>query len=178
MFRGLFRASTNRALIDKVHGKIVAAARQPVLYLEYGVPDTREGRFEMVALHAVLLLRRLRGCAAPGPAMAQAVSDAVFRNFDANLREMGVGDPSVPKRIKSLAEAFMGRCTAYEAALAQPGPAVLEAALLRNVYAPHGSGMAGRLARYVHVSAVRLDAESPQSVALDTNPFTDAGETL
>ncbi len=146
MIFGLFRGTANRLLIDRLHGEIVAAARDPVLFTHYGVADDLDGRFESVALHAALALRRLNRFASPGPQIAQDLADAVFRHFDVALREMGVGDMSVPKRMKSLAEAFLGRADAYDRALGE-GHAALCAALARNVYA--GRREADRLARYV-----------------------------
>ena len=146
MIFGLFRGTANRRLIDRLHGEIVAAARDPVLFTQYGVADDLDGRFESVALHAALVLRRLNLLPPPGPQIAQDLADAVFQHFDIALREMGVGDISVPKRMKTLAEAFLGRAAAYDRALAA-GHAALCAALSRNVYA--GRSDASRLARYV-----------------------------
>jgi cytochrome b pre-mRNA-processing protein 3 len=99
----------NRTLIDQLHGKIVAAARRPALYAELGVPDTYDGRFEMVALHAGLVMRRLTGLSGMGEELAQELADSVFRHFDVALREIGIGDVAVPKRLKRMAEAFYGR---------------------------------------------------------------------
>jgi cytochrome b pre-mRNA-processing protein 3 len=141
----LFRRSANRRLIDKLHGEIVAAARDPVLFTDYGIEDSFEGRFESVTLHAALVLRRLTALAEPGPAVAQDLADAVVRHFEVALREMGVGDTSVPKRMKVLLEAFLGRSAAYDKALTEGGPA-LAAALSRNVYA--GQRDAAQLAAY------------------------------
>lgn len=173
MLKTLFRKSANRAVIDQIHGRIVAAARQSALYADYGVPDTLEGRTELVILHAMLVLRALRHAAAPGPDMAQDLSNAVFRHFDADLREMGVGDVTVPKRIKSLAGDFVGRCAAYEAALAGADRCALELALTRNIYVP-GNGNAARLARYVLACAAQLAQMSPEAIAGDQALFTAA----
>ncbi len=146
MIFGLFRGTANRRLIDRLHGEIVVAARDPVLFTQYGITDDLDGRFESVALHAALVLRRLNRFPPPGPQIAQDLADSVFRHFDVALREMGVGDLSVPKRMKTLAEAFLGRADAYNRALGE-GHAALCAALSRNVYA--GRREADRLARYV-----------------------------
>lgn len=146
MIFGLFRGTANRRLIDRLHAEIVAAARDPVLFTQYGIADDLDGRFEAIALHAALVLRRLNSFPPPGPQIAQDLADAVFRHFDVGLREMGVGDMSVPKRMKTLAEAFLGRADAYNRALGE-SRAALCAALSRNVYA--GRREADRLARYV-----------------------------
>ena len=146
MISRLFRGTANRRLIERLHSEIVAAARDPVLFTQYGIADDVDGRFETLALHAVLVLRRLNSFPLPGPQIAQDLADAVFRHFDVGLREMGVGDMSVPKWMKTLTEAFLGRADAYGRALSGDH-AALCAALSRNVYA--GRGEAGRLARYV-----------------------------
>jgi cytochrome b pre-mRNA-processing protein 3 len=146
MIFGLFRGTANRRLIDRLHGEIVAAARDPALFTQYAIADDLDGRFESVALHAVLVLRRLNRLPPPGPQIAQGLADAVLRHFDVALREMGVGDMSVPKRMKTLAEAFLGRAEAYNRALGEDH-AALCATLSRNVYA--GRREADRLARYV-----------------------------
>jgi cytochrome b pre-mRNA-processing protein 3 len=134
MIFGLFRGVTNRRAIERMHGEVVAAARAPFLFTQYGIADDMDGRFESLALHAALVLRRLNLLAAPGPEIAQDLADALFRHFDAALREMGVTDIGVPKRMKTLAEAFLGRSNAYHRALGE-GHAALCAALSRNVYA-------------------------------------------
>ncbi|HEX5325253.1 MAG TPA: ubiquinol-cytochrome C chaperone family protein [Acetobacteraceae bacterium] len=115
------------------------------------MPDTLDGRFDMVGLYAFLLIERLRLAPEPGPALAQAVFDAMFSDMDVNLREMGVGDLSVGKKVKAMWEAFHGRATVYAAALADTATPALEAAIARNVWrgANPPPGAAGSLARLV-----------------------------
>ena len=175
MLKSLFRNAANRQVIGVIHGKIVAAARQPALYADYGVPDTLEGRFELVTLHAMLVLRVLRHAPQPGPHLAQDVSNAVFAGFDADLREMGVGDVILPKRINRLVEAFIGRCAAYEAALGDPNDSPLEIALNRNIYAPR-SGDASRLARYARACAAQLARLAPDKPASESINFAAAAD--
>ncbi len=117
-----------------LYGAVVAAARHPALYRDLGVPDTLDGRFDLVGLYAALLILRLEAEPPLGHALAQALFDAMFNDMDVNLREMGVGDLSVGKRVKAMWTAFHGRAAAYAAALAEPDPAPLEAALARNVW--------------------------------------------
>jgi cytochrome b pre-mRNA-processing protein 3 len=114
----------------------VAAARDPWFFEgEVDVPDTLDGRFDLVGLHAALLIRRLHRDPDPrGVEAAQAVFDAMFADMDVNLREMGVGDMSVAKRVKRMWQAFHGRAKAYEAALDAGDRTALEAALARNVW--------------------------------------------
>jgi cytochrome b pre-mRNA-processing protein 3 len=110
----LFRRSANRDLIDRLRGETVAAVRDPVLFTEYGIEDSLQGRFEALALHAALALRQLNRSKPPAPEMAQDLTDAIFLSFDTALREMGVGDMGT--RMRTIAEAFRGRATAYDLA--------------------------------------------------------------
>ena len=152
MFFAHWRARrANRLLIDQIHGEIVAAARAPALYREAGVADTIEGRFEMVVLHAALLVRRLLALGPQGADMAQELVDRVFRGFEDALREMAIGDAGVARRIKTMAGDFAGRSRAYAAALDSGDEAALAAALARNVYGasaapPEATGLARRVA--------------------------------
>jgi cytochrome b pre-mRNA-processing protein 3 len=146
MLPRMFRATANRRVIDRIHGEIVAAARDPVLFTDYGIEDTLDGRFESLVMHATAVLRRLQALPEPGPKVAQDVADAMFRNLDVALREMGVGDTSVPKHMKAMAEAFFGRAKAYHDA-GEKDVVALAAALSRNVYAGKSDGL--RLARYM-----------------------------
>ena len=166
MIFGLFRRAANEAVIEKLYLAVVDASRQPALYADLAVPDTFEGRFESLALHAIIVLRRLQRCEAPGPAVAQHLVDTVFKHFDRTLREMGVGDTTVPKRMKTMAEAFGGRSSAYEVAFRDGHEATIEA-LARNVYA--GKGDAVALAAYVEAATSAL-AVTPLQSFLDGEP--------
>ena len=166
----LFRRSANRQLIDRLSGEIVAAARDPVLFTEYGIDDSLEGRFEAVTLHAVLVLRRLNRMDPPAPEIAQDLTDAIFRSFEIALREMGVGDISVPKRMKTIAGAFLGRAAAYDLALRGGAPA-LKAALARNVY--DGRKNPDRLARYVETANETLAEASLEAFTQGPVPFPE-----
>jgi cytochrome b pre-mRNA-processing protein 3 len=121
----------------------VAAARAPILYTLYGVPDTPDGRFDLIALHVFLALRRLKreqGLARnEAGALAQALTDLMFADMDRNLREMGVGDLAVGKQVKALAAAFRGRVAVYDAALEEAGDDTgLAEALRRNLFRSPG----------------------------------------
>jgi len=149
----------NRLLIDQIHGEIVAAARAPALYQEARVPDTLDGRFEMVALHAGLAVRRLMALGPQGADMAQELVDRVFRGFEDALREMAIGDVGVARRLKTMAGDFAGRSRAYAAALDSRDETVLAATLARNVYgAASPPPEAARLARRAAAAAAALDA--------------------
>src|SRR5262245_7342291 len=125
--------AARREITERVYDKIVAAARQPALYADWGVPDTPLGRYEMVALHLFLVLHRLRGQTGPAGALAQELTDNFFTDLDHSIRELGVGDLSVPKRMKKLARMFYGRATSYGEAVERGDAALLSAALARNI---------------------------------------------
>ena len=129
----LLRRHRARESAHALYGRIVAQARQPVFFAERGVPDTVDGRFELVALHAFLVFNRLRADHAATAEFAQLVFDVMFTDFDRALREMGTGDLSVGKEVKRMAKAFYGRVAAYEGGLAA-GDDKLTEALRRNLY--------------------------------------------
>ena len=106
MIFNLFRSDPRRKVIEALYRHIAAAARRPALYTHLGIPDTLEGRFEALTLHALLVLRRLRRLPPPADDVAQDLVNHLFREFDYALREMGVGDTRVPKRMQTLGEAF------------------------------------------------------------------------
>jgi cytochrome b pre-mRNA-processing protein 3 len=157
----------------------VAAARAPAFYADLGVPDTLDGRFDLVGLHVFLLIRRLAALPPPGANLAQAVFDAMFSDMDVNLREIGVGDMSVGKKVKLMWEAFHGRSAAYQAALASDDPAALEAALARNVWrgkAP--AGQAEILARIARAQDAALAAQPLAALARGEAHFLAPAEAL
>lgn len=152
------RHDTERAG-SRLYAAAVAAAREPVFYTTLGVPDTLDGRFDLVALHAFLLVHRLR----EQPGLAQAIFDAMFVDMDHNLREIGVGDLSVGRHVRAMWEAFHGRSKAYETALDASDPQVLVAALARNVWrGEQPAGAAEALAERVLAQAAHL-AEQPDA---------------
>lgn len=150
-----------------IYAAIVAQARQPVFYAELGVPDTLEGRYDMLMLHAFLYMHRLKDEAEEVKDVAQEVFDFMFSDMDRSLREMGVGDLSVPKKIKKMAQAFYGRATAYDAALAKPGPDLV-AAVGRNVFAGEASAAsdAAAIADYMREAAKTLAGQDTASLTL------------
>ena len=142
----------SKTLIDEIRGEIVAAARRPELYEALAAPDRIDGRFELLTLHAGLVLRRLAALGGVADAIAQDLVDALFAHFDDTLREMGVSDIGVAKRLKAMGSAFYGRNAAYAAALDDASPDDLAAALARNVYGAKGSeapAKAAALARHI-----------------------------
>src|SRR5580692_5741892 len=133
MFR-FFRRNPPSHSIASLYGTIVAQARAAPFYRICGVPDTVNGRFEMVVLHTVLVLRRLETEPLPVRQIGQALFDRFCRDMDGSLREMGIGDLAVPAKMRKIGEALYGRQAAYGAALAARDPESLVAALERNVF--------------------------------------------
>lgn len=139
---------------------LVTQARQPVFYASYGVPDTVDGRFEMIALHMFLVLHRLK--AAEQGELAQQLFDTMFADMDKSLREMGAGDMGVGKRVRAMAEGLYGRMAAYEAGL-DGDDVILAAALRRNAFGtvpdPGPSPAASQaLCTYLRAGAAALQA--------------------
>lgn len=156
----LFSRLRRRDTIRAVYGVIVAQARSPVFYRSYGVPDTVNGRLDMLLLHLALALDRIFAEPASQP-LGQGIFDLFCQDMDDHLREEGVGDLKVPKQMQKMGEAFYGRRATYLAALKAEDNALLEESLLRNIYSdaadPAASaGGAARLALYVREAEARL----------------------
>jgi len=178
-----FRRDPQKRIIGALYGMIVAQARNASFYGGYGVPDTVEGRFDLIVLHLVLLLRRLEGegdgsvtegerRSGVGQGLGQKLFDAFCQDLDDNLREMGVGDLAVPKRMRRFGEAFYGRQAAYRAALASDGTQELEKALARNIFEVVGADeRAERLARYARAAMSQLNAEQDDALMAGTVTF-------
>jgi len=158
---GFLRRDPHERTGCALYAQAVAAARDPHLYAAVGVPDTLDGRFDLVGLYVCLLIRRLQSTPPPGPALAQAVFDAMFNDMDVALREMGVGDLAVGKKVKVMWEALHGRAAAYGSALDAGDVAALSAALARNVWrgAAAGDGPA-RLAAIAMAQEAHIAGQS------------------
>lgn len=179
MFQWLFGGNrrARRAVVDALYDQIVAAARQPALYSAWNVPDTALGRFEMVALHLFLFLHRVRGETGPVRDVAQDLTDEFFRDVEHSIRELGIGDLGVPKRMKKLARMFYGRAAAYGEALDAGDEAALAAALGRNVK-PEAEGWheAKALASYVVAAEAALAAIPADALLAGRLAFPAADE--
>ncbi len=174
MVFGLFRRKTRDAE-HSVYCQIVAQARQPVFYLDYKVPDTIDGRFDLIVVHAVLLFGRLRGEGEKVAQFAQNVFDLFFHDMDASLRELGVSDVRVPKKIKTMGEAFYGRADAYMPFIDNADETGLAEALVRNVY-PDVQGPTGApaLARYMIAAAAHLKSLETEAIMAGQVTFPEA----
>jgi len=169
----LFRRTSPRPdSISVLYGMIVAQARLPAFYRDYGVPDTVNGRFELIVLHLALLLDRFSEDAALRP-LGQGVFDRFCQDMDNNLREMGVGDLAVPKQMRRMGESFYGRAQAYRGALAAGSDAALAAMLARNIYDGEVSPGAARLAAYMGETVAILKAQESARLAGGDLPLAD-----
>jgi cytochrome b pre-mRNA-processing protein 3 len=152
-----FRRAPEADAAHRLYVEVVKQARQPHFFAALGVPDTVQGRFEMIALHAFLVLHRLKRQHEAGAGLAQELFDVMFDDMDRNFREMGAGDLGVGKRVKQLAEQFYGRIAAYEAGLGAD-EAGLRRALERNIYGAQtpNAGAVGAMADYLRREAGAL----------------------
>jgi cytochrome b pre-mRNA-processing protein 3 len=171
-----------RSILDAArlaYGRVVAQARQPVFFADYGVPDTLDGRFEVICLHAFFYLHRLKAERPRSARLAQAFFDTMFADLDRAMREMGTGDLSVGKHVKRMAQGFYGRIRAYQEGI-EGGDSVLDAALERNLYGTVRASAAGigAMAEYAR-RAVALLARQPAAELLCGDvrfPVPGAGE--
>ena len=181
---GFLRRNRHERAGYQLYGATVAAAREPDLYSVptlagvIGVPDTLDGRFDLIGLYAFLLIRRLNGLPEPGPTLAQAVFDAMFNDMDVNLREMGVGDLSVGRKVRAMWEAFHGRATAYQAAIETGDPATLAAALERNVWRGVPAAGAAALARATLAQEAHLAGQGLADLERGAVTFLPLAEAL
>ena len=143
-----------RGTIEAIYGMIVTQTREPLFYRDLGVPDTVDGRFDLLVLHLWMVLRRLKPMEG-GAGHCQALFDRFCEDMDANLREMGVGDLTVPKRMQAFGEAFYGRAAAYDLAVAD-GEEPLAQALCRNILDGEQIQNARRLAFYAEAAIKAL----------------------
>ena len=170
---GWGRRKASADAVDRLHAAITAASREPALYGPGGLPDTIEGRFESLTLHVLLVLRRMKALPPPAADVAQELVDAVFAHLEIALREMGVGDFGVPKRMKKLATAFYDRTSKYAEALDGKDAGELAAAIAERLptsepdpYRP--------LAEHCLASEVRLAAADLAALVAGP-PFAPAG---
>ena len=143
-----------RGTIEAIYGMIVTQAREPLFYRDLAVPDTVNGRFDLLVMHLWIVLHRLRPVEG-GAELSQALFDLFCADMDANLREMGVGDLTVPKRMRTIGEAFYGRVAAYDRAFSE-GAESLAQALCRNILDGQHIDQARRLSAYAAAAIASL----------------------
>ncbi|MEE8392923.1 MAG: ubiquinol-cytochrome C chaperone family protein [Rhodospirillales bacterium] len=150
----------------KIYRAIMKKARQPEFFLHCGVDDTFDGRFDMMVIHAFLVLRRLKLDHGETAGLAQEVFDLMFVDMDQVLREMGVGDIGLGKRIKAMAEAFYGRIAVYESGLDSENDELLNGALRRNLFRgmrPRDEDVS-RMADYMRLQVEALEAQQTRTI--------------
>ena len=178
----LFRTIPDREAAELAYGRVVEHARQPGFFIDGGVPDTLDGRFELICLHAFLYLHRLKREQTRAASLGQRFFDTMFADFDRSLREMGTGDLSVGREVKRMAQAFYGRVAAYEEGLAGDD-SVLQPALARNLFGtvPPNQVVIGGMADYVRREAARLNGQSSEDLLagrISFGPPPSAGPAL
>ncbi|SEQ63239.1 cytochrome b pre-mRNA-processing protein 3 [Devosia sp. YR412] len=174
MILSLFRKNTATEPVYAVYNAIVAQSRQPVFYAEWGVPDTVTGRFDMISLHMALLFRRLRAETGQQKDFSQAVFDLFFKDMDRSLREMGVGDLGVPKRIQKMGNIFFGLLAAMNEAMDRNDAPALEAVLARNIFGHNDGPHIATLAQYLLAEDRALATQQADAITNGTLTFEAA----
>lgn len=177
-FKSLFARDLARERAADLYRDIVRQSRTPYFYSDLGVPDTVEGRFDMITLHMFLVLRQLKTDKSHEiQNFAQKLFDEMFTSMDHALREMGVGDLSVGKKVRGLAEAFYGRVGVYEAALTEADGTALPTALARNIYEiDQISTHVKQLSEYVQQTNEKLKKQPLQRFTMGIANFVDVEE--
>ncbi len=167
MIFGLFKKKNqNHAIIDRQYSTLTSMARVPFFYSDLDVPDTVMGRFEMLSIVMILFFRRTAKSDSSGQELAQEIVDAFFQDIDHSIRELGIGDQSVPKRMKKLAGMFYGRVETYASALEGKDSEALATALRRNIYPKTEDGPAMRgLAAWMLVAEAALAGVSEDDIS-------------
>jgi cytochrome b pre-mRNA-processing protein 3 len=176
---GLFRRGSPYDLAaQKLYESAVTAARQPELYRDYGVPDTLDGRFELIVLHIFAILYRLKRDGGQARDLSQALFDTLFTDMDRSLREMGAGDLGVAPRVKRMTEGFNGRVHAYDRAL-EGSDSDLQDAIARNVYGTVRADevLVGRMAAYLRRQIEGLSHQRVEDLASGTVEFASIAPT-
>ncbi|HEY9012356.1 MAG TPA: ubiquinol-cytochrome C chaperone family protein [Devosia sp.] len=164
MILHLFRKNRATEAVYAVYAAIVAQSRQPRFYAQWNVPDTVTGRFDMISLHIALLFRRLRKEGKTVDDFAQAVLDLFFKDMDRSLREMGVTDLGVPKKIQKMGSIFYGLLTSLSEAMDRADRAEVEDVIRRNLFDGADEAAAGLLAAYLFEEAARLERQPTAAI--------------
>jgi cytochrome b pre-mRNA-processing protein 3 len=174
MLKAFRQRNARRRTADSLCARLSAQARDPAFYAVLGVSDTFDGRFDLLVLHAWLVLDALQSQGERD--LAQLLVDALFVRLDEALREQGAGDMSMKRRMKKMAEAFYGRLAAYGEARAEAGLAL---ALMRNVYRGEAERIeqSARLAKYAWAARTRLGRSRLAEGETDFGPIPAATET-
>ena len=169
-------APVSQPIIHELYSQIVQAARQPHFYAELSVPDTVDGRFDILCIHMFLASRRLKDVSsAESSYTAQALFDLLFADMDAQLRQMGVSDLKVGKEVKAMVKAYMGRVEAYDAALDANDTTMLPSAIIRNVFRESEETVASEaIAYYMRAAHTMLATQDVKDILTGSIHFPDA----
>jgi cytochrome b pre-mRNA-processing protein 3 len=165
MLRNLFRQRPDERQGDALYAVAVEQARQPVFYTALGVADRIDARFELYTLHVLILFLRLKQDGERGEVAAQKLFDTYISSLDNTLRELGVGDVSVGKKMRKLGESLYGRMNAYEGPLRAEDVDALAVSLAKNIYESADAETGRALARYAVASRQNLTAQSFETVS-------------
>ena len=173
MLKKLFGRRRHEEAARSLYEAVVAQSRRPDFYLRAGVPDTLDGRFDLLALHVFLVLHRLRASGAATADLAQTLFDLMFEDMDRSLRELGVGDMSVGRKVKTMAKALYGRIAAYEPGLADA--AQMDEALARNLYRgqPPEPAILASMRRYIAAVVAALAGQGADDLLAGRIQFVD-----
>jgi len=169
-----------RRKAESLYRAVMTQTRRPEFYVNGGIADTFEGRFDLLVVHVALVLFRLKGEGEAGKAVGQQMFDLFFADMDAALREMGVGDTSVGKRVREMSEAFYGRLESYDGGLSADETDRLRMAVERNLYgaqdntenAPQAAAMAVYMrAAADHMKCMSLDGLGAEGLFPDPPAF-------
>ena len=159
---------------DELYGAIVARARLPIFYQGFGVPDTLEGRFVVLSMHLFAVLHRLKAGGAPAAHLAQTLADRFTADMETVLRELGVGDLRIPKKVRTLAASGAAQLQNFEQALAE-GDAALAHAIASALPGDETAAKAAsaRLAPYLENVVRHLETEPVQDLCAGTLRFPE-----
>jgi len=177
ILKRLFRKNPYKEAIESLYVEIMAQVRKPVFYVRFGIADTLDGRFEVLILHVFLVVHRLRG-ESGREEITRQLPEKMLHEIDLALRETGVSDMGVPRRVKTMAKAFLGRATAYEDAMQKPDAERLVAALARNVFSDKDKDMhkVSGLAKYMRAANEHLNALRTDDICAGKVSFPDPGD--
>jgi len=169
------RKNVRRDAATSLYASIITQARSPAFYLQYGVPDTVDGRFDLIVIHAMLVMRRLRDGGQDALEVGQILFDIMFIDMDQSLREMGVGDMGIRRHIKKMGQAFYGRAATYEAAMAT-GDEALKRVLTENIYrlTTPTPEQVGALAQYLPRAAAHMATQDVAEIVAGRVTFAPA----
>ncbi len=170
MIFSFFKKDPTADRANTLYAQIAEQARLPYFFEKWAAPDTVEGRFEILTVHMHLALRRLKR---DDKNLSQAVFDVFFKSMDDAMREMGVGDMAIGRKIRGLAEAFYGRVGVYEEALEGADQEKLADAITRNVFEAETHVSAGDIAQYVMACEDAISAQSLSDIIASGFAFTD-----